>query len=53
MSASDIAHAIKDRKFSALEAAEAALAGAGIDPMARGEQIDVGAFARIAEGLPR
>ena len=34
------------------EAAEAALAHAGIDPMARGEAIGVADFARIAEGLP-
>ena len=33
------------------EAAEAALAHAGIDPMARGEAIGVADFARIAEGL--
>ena len=33
------------------EAAERALALAGIDPMARGEVIDVHGFARIAEGL--
>ncbi|HSE10784.1 MAG TPA: 16S rRNA (adenine(1518)-N(6)/adenine(1519)-N(6))-dimethyltransferase RsmA [Nocardioidaceae bacterium] len=33
------------------EAAEAALAHAGVSPMARGESIDVEAFARIAEGL--
>jgi 16S rRNA (adenine1518-N6/adenine1519-N6)-dimethyltransferase len=30
-------------------AAEAALLAAGVDPRARGEQLDVGAFARIAE----
>jgi 16S rRNA (adenine1518-N6/adenine1519-N6)-dimethyltransferase len=34
-------------------AAEAALAYAGIDPMARGESLGVEAFARIAEGLHR
>jgi 16S rRNA (adenine1518-N6/adenine1519-N6)-dimethyltransferase len=34
------------------EAAEAALAHAGINPMARGEAIGVADFARIAEGLP-
>jgi len=34
------------------EAAEAALAHAGIDPMARGEAIGVADFARIAEGMP-
>ena len=33
-------------------AAEAALARAGVDPMARGEVIGVEDFARIAEGLP-
>ena len=33
------------------EAAERALAHAGVDPMARGEVIDVHDFARIAEGL--
>jgi 16S rRNA (adenine1518-N6/adenine1519-N6)-dimethyltransferase len=33
------------------EAAEAALAHAGVDPQARGEQIGVEDFARIAEGL--
>jgi 16S rRNA (adenine1518-N6/adenine1519-N6)-dimethyltransferase len=33
------------------EAAEAALAHAGVDPMARGESIGVEQFARIAEGL--
>ncbi len=37
--------------FGSAEAAEAALAHAGIDPMTRGEQLDVVAFARIAEGL--
>ena len=38
--------------FGSAEAAEAVLARAGIDPMERGEQLDVNAFARIAEGLP-
>jgi 16S rRNA (adenine1518-N6/adenine1519-N6)-dimethyltransferase len=33
------------------EAAEAALAHAGVDPKSRGEALDVNAFARIAEGL--
>ncbi len=33
------------------EAAEAALAHAGVDPMSRGEAIGVEQFARIAEGL--
>ena len=35
------------------EAAEAALAHAGVDPMARGESLGVEQFARIAEGLHR
>jgi 16S rRNA (adenine1518-N6/adenine1519-N6)-dimethyltransferase len=35
------------------EAAEAALAHAGVDPMARGEALSVEQFARIAEGLFR
>jgi 16S rRNA (adenine1518-N6/adenine1519-N6)-dimethyltransferase len=35
------------------ERAEAALAHAGVDPMARGESIGVEAFALIAEGLAR
>ena len=35
------------------EAAEAALAHAGVDPMARGESIGVEQFALIAEGLAR
>ncbi|MDQ3616568.1 MAG: 16S rRNA (adenine(1518)-N(6)/adenine(1519)-N(6))-dimethyltransferase RsmA, partial [Actinomycetota bacterium] len=35
------------------EAAESALAHAGIDPMARGESLHVEDFARIAEGLAR
>jgi 16S rRNA (adenine1518-N6/adenine1519-N6)-dimethyltransferase len=34
-----------------VEAAEAALSAAGVDPMSRGESLDVTAFARIAEGL--
>jgi 16S rRNA (adenine1518-N6/adenine1519-N6)-dimethyltransferase len=33
------------------EAAEAALGRAGIDPMARGESLDVAQFARLTEGL--
>jgi len=33
------------------EAAEAALAHAGVDPMVRGEALGVTAFARVAEGL--
>jgi 16S rRNA A1518/A1519 N6-dimethyltransferase RsmA/KsgA/DIM1 with predicted DNA glycosylase/AP lyase activity len=32
---------------------ERALAGAGVDPSARGEQLDIEAFARIADGLDR
>ena len=35
------------------EAAEAALAHAGVDPMARGESIGVEQFALVAEGLRR
>jgi 16S rRNA (adenine1518-N6/adenine1519-N6)-dimethyltransferase len=31
------------------DTAQAILAAAGVDPSARGEQLDVGAFARIAE----
>ncbi|MGN6782295.1 MAG: 16S rRNA (adenine(1518)-N(6)/adenine(1519)-N(6))-dimethyltransferase RsmA [Marmoricola sp.] len=38
--------------FGSAEAAEAALQAAGVDPMQRGEQLDVAAFARIAEHLP-
>jgi 16S rRNA (adenine1518-N6/adenine1519-N6)-dimethyltransferase len=34
-------------------AAEAALVAAGVDPSARGEQLDVSAFAKIAEHAPR
>ena len=30
---------------------QAALAAAGIDPMTRGEQLEIEAFARIAEGI--
>ena len=33
------------------DAAEAALRAAGVDPTARGEVLDVAAFARIAEAL--
>jgi 16S rRNA (adenine1518-N6/adenine1519-N6)-dimethyltransferase len=33
------------------EAAERALAQAGVDPMARGESLGIEAFARIAEAL--
>lgn len=39
--------------FGDAVAAEAALEKAGISPLERGEQLDVHAFARIAEGLPR
>jgi 16S rRNA (adenine1518-N6/adenine1519-N6)-dimethyltransferase len=35
------------------EAAEAALAHAGVDPQVRGEQLGIGEFAAIAEGLAR
>ncbi|MDT4970533.1 MAG: hypothetical protein QOG22_676, partial [Pseudonocardiales bacterium] len=34
-------------------AAVAALEAAGVDPTARGETLDVTAFARIAAALPR
>ena len=34
-----------------IEAAEAALVKAGIDPLARGESLAVGDFVRIAEAL--
>ncbi|MDN4171586.1 16S rRNA (adenine(1518)-N(6)/adenine(1519)-N(6))-dimethyltransferase RsmA [Nocardioides sp. SOB77] len=34
------------------EAVDAALTHAGVDPLARGESLTVGDFARIAEGLP-
>ena len=33
-------------------AVEAALVAAGVDPAERGEQLDITAFARIAEGIP-
>jgi 16S rRNA (adenine1518-N6/adenine1519-N6)-dimethyltransferase len=39
------------RVLAPVPAVEAALARAGVDPSARGEQLDVAAFARIAEGL--
>jgi 16S rRNA (adenine1518-N6/adenine1519-N6)-dimethyltransferase len=35
------------------EAAEAALVAAGIDPLARGESLDIHGFVRIAEALAR
>ncbi len=37
--------------FGTAEATVAALEAAGVSPMARGESLDVGTFARIAEGL--
>jgi 16S rRNA (adenine1518-N6/adenine1519-N6)-dimethyltransferase len=37
--------------FGSADAAERALARAGVDPMARGEVLDVAAFAKIAESL--
>jgi 16S rRNA (adenine1518-N6/adenine1519-N6)-dimethyltransferase len=40
------------RVLAPVEAVEAALAVAGVDPSTRGEQLDVAAFARIAERLP-
>jgi len=39
------------RAASPTEAVDAALAHAGVDPTSRGEQLDIAAFARIAEGL--
>ncbi len=39
------------RAVSATGAVDAALAHAGVDPTVRGEQLDIAAFARIAEGL--
>ncbi|GGF52531.1 ribosomal RNA small subunit methyltransferase A [Marmoricola endophyticus] len=42
--------ALRDLAGSA-EVAEAALRGAGIDPMTRGERLDVTEFARLAESL--
>jgi 16S rRNA (adenine1518-N6/adenine1519-N6)-dimethyltransferase len=38
--------------FGSTEAVVAALGAAGVDPMTRGEQLPVSAFARIAEALP-
>lgn len=38
--------------FGSAEAAETALRVVGLDPMTRGEQLDVDAFVRIAEQLP-
>jgi 16S rRNA (adenine1518-N6/adenine1519-N6)-dimethyltransferase len=40
------------RVLAPVEVVEAALAGAGVPPTTRGEQLDVAAFARIAEALP-
>jgi 16S rRNA (adenine1518-N6/adenine1519-N6)-dimethyltransferase len=39
------------RSVAPLEAVEGALAHAGVDPATRGEQLDIAAFARIAEAL--
>ena len=44
--------ALKELAGSA-EAAEAALAAAGVDPLTRGETLELDAFVRIAEELPR
>lgn len=40
------------RSLAPAEEVDAALAGAGVDPLARGESLTVADFARIAEGLP-
>lgn len=40
------------RALAPAEEVDAALAGAGVDPLARGESLGVADFARIAEGLP-
>jgi 16S rRNA (adenine1518-N6/adenine1519-N6)-dimethyltransferase len=40
------------RSLAPGEAVDAALAGAGIDPLARGETLTIDDFVRIAEGLP-
>jgi 16S rRNA (adenine1518-N6/adenine1519-N6)-dimethyltransferase len=40
------------RSLAPSEAVDAALARAGVDPLARGESLHVEDFARIAEGLP-
>lgn len=40
------------RSLAPSEAVDAALAAAGIDPLARGESLTVDDFVRIAEGLP-
>jgi 16S rRNA (adenine1518-N6/adenine1519-N6)-dimethyltransferase len=39
------------KAMAPVERVEAALAHAGVDPATRGEQLDITAFARIAEGL--
>jgi 16S rRNA (adenine1518-N6/adenine1519-N6)-dimethyltransferase len=39
------------KALAPVERVEAALAHAGVDPATRGEQLDIAAFARIAEGL--
>ncbi|WP_137293843.1 16S rRNA (adenine(1518)-N(6)/adenine(1519)-N(6))-dimethyltransferase RsmA [Nocardioides dongxiaopingii] len=39
------------RSIAEPEAIDRALTGAGVDPLARGESLDVGQFATIAEGL--
>jgi 16S rRNA (adenine1518-N6/adenine1519-N6)-dimethyltransferase len=39
------------RAVATVDRVEAALEGAGVAPATRGEQLDVAAFARIAEGL--
>ena len=43
--------ALRELAGSAEAAERPLLAAAGIDPIARGEQLDVDDFARIAEGL--
>jgi 16S rRNA (adenine1518-N6/adenine1519-N6)-dimethyltransferase len=40
------------RVLAPVEVVEAALAHAGVEPAQRGEQLDIAAFARIAEGMP-
>jgi 16S rRNA (adenine1518-N6/adenine1519-N6)-dimethyltransferase len=39
------------RSLASAEVVDAALRSAGIDPLARGESLTIGDFARIAEGL--
>lgn len=41
------------RRAGSAETAEAALRAAGVDPATRGEALDVAAFARVAQFLPR